>query len=1687
MIGAFVALLLLLELPSAFACDSLAYGSIAYGPQCNNSKIIPDCSWIEANSGLICSSNSSTDVVINGEGCSLAFNGCVYSDAEVWGADNFCCLPASAGPQVLSAPQVLSGRRAQELSASGSVSGSGSGSGSVSFSPRPSTSPVVSSSILRSVTPTGSCAYRVYNAATDFSSVQGSRGWYYGYYNPDDVFTQFSHYGYATGSLGSVNSWNYNAASNGNIGALMIMPNGAGSCNTNTYGDVAPVLRWYNPVGSCFQDVTVSVYINHASPSGGIIAGLTINGATVYANSAGGALTYNGAFNHYGVRSVELTIGPRNSICDYGQTSYSLNIAPMGPSFTVLPSVTVSASSKGSVSPSRTSTNSVSNSLSRSPTLTRSVSRSPSNSGSQSYSATATATEFYTGVWSDLGQYNYAQGDISNLGAMTIKRCQVNCWQNPLCGLIVVTSPCNTVDLNSSAVYTTVCEQCWLKLTSGWSVSADSVSRSIMLYDRVYPPTGTSLVSRSVTVSPKATTSVIGWSAYNMCSASGTTVALPFVGSGVGLITNAAGANYIDSANCVFTVGGGSSSSRFSVQITSFNTEPCCDFLTIYNDVGATVYRSSGTVAVGTELSFLGTSYLRLVFTTDGSVTMSGISFSVTLVSVPASVSASVTGQLSVSPSERSTRSNSRSLSVSASSSITASPVKTGQATSSIGSTLSRVGSLSSSGSVSASASPSNSALDSATASASASLSNSPLGSATASASASSSNSAFGSTSSSWSPLITLSPSPSYSPSASNSASSSESSPVTASPSWSIGPTHTSSSTKSPADSACSTVSAAYTHSVFGSVTVCPSQSATPTMSGSASWSVQGSATPSMSASNLKPAGPPPALPANLSSLSLTALSGLFNDMANYPPTLIGDNLQKLGFAALANSPGGEFGISTSVFSVKIKSLASASAPAGGPNKTASVPLSVGKTDISMPLIGGASAASAIVWTSDPYDSGVAPDSSVISLNVLDSKGSKVSVKNSSAPIIISMNLNPVSGDPRFAPLPSYLADCTAGAIYVKEGREFTDASEIVNITGVGRWSVPCLLGDKRSVNCSAGDTVLRYTCPPLIFTPKCQYWDSVSNGWSTDGCVPTFSNATLMVCSCTHLTDFSSRINAVVAAQQTIIANAASVYSLEGLLRFAQWYGTFGGIALLAMILGYIAVSIDKRGTRAYVAELLHNESINLFLAHNPDVPVFSYDPASKYSKARTAAYAFASKKKKALPAVTVPQGQGQEPVKRMSCFNRIFLQHSRLQFLFKYDPRLSRLFRLLFLFVLQFHSLFVTAFMYNFTYNGQPMMWYDTIILSLITTALNMPVIRFVMYQMNAIGMKEFQAQFPLLFEEYERRLDFELHAMYYIFKKPSDVNGDNDDGSAEAAANELDFMDDEDSSIFDVIALFLCNRSKPPSRTDALIGLSHKDAMRIMVNIVKEPYPYYEQYGVGWQNAPCHTWQGALFIACCSGWLGWCLNYLLLFASSHAVEVGAGIMTSYATSEISTIFLVQPMTIMLSTAVYYLVKRYEKVLPAFIVGFFINRKIKSIPSIFYFSDPWNKKSKSPFTSEFAYNLFVHCPAAASGVNEMAYASIAALSENIDGSEVNRLSEVLILYRRVLAVWDEIKRVETGVPVVTATPANKLSLRNPSFTPNKVLTPTTVRSSGSSSRSSPTQAVAQPSPGQAIDTPSA
>merc|ERR1711871_145705 len=105
---------------------------------------------------------------------------------------------------------------------------------------------------------------------------------------------------------------------------------------------------------------------------------------------------------------------------------------------------------------------------------------------------------------------------------------------------------------------------------------------------------------------------------------------------------------------------------------------------------------------------------------------------------------------------------------------------------------------------------------------------------------------------------------------------------------------------------------------------------------------------------------------------------------------------------------------------------------------------------------------------------------------------------------------------------------------------------EVVEANCVGTGGSPYNI----SVNCSDGnqylfecpgekDAILQYTCPSPIFEPLCQFWNETLGKYSSNGCV--LHNVTAdgtVVCNCTHLTDFASKLGTVFSDAGTILAN---------------------------------------------------------------------------------------------------------------------------------------------------------------------------------------------------------------------------------------------------------------------------------------------------------------------------------------------------------------------------------------------------------------------------------------------------------------------------------------------------------------------------------------------------------------------
>jgi hypothetical protein len=667
--------------------------------------------------------------------------------------------------------------------------------------------------------------------------------------------------------------------------------------------------------------------------------------------------------------------------------------------------------------------------------------------------------------------------------------------------------------------------------------------------------------------------------------------------------------------------------------------------------------------------------------------------------------------------------------------------------------------------------------------------------------------------------------------------------------------------------------------------------------------------------------------------------------MVNYDPLELTGVLNTLASAGLQGKS--EFSVSTSAFSLQIKKLDSSNAS-----------LAVGSTAIQLPSFGaGVSAASVIKWTTNPYP--IKTDTPVLAINALSSDSSSVSIKNLTTPVTMSW--------PYVTTVTSYVLFCDTGTLINKETTTPVQAFSFGN----GTYVAPCPLNTTLTLTCTDTAQIAKGSCPAPIYIPECLYWNTALDTWSGDGCTSFFGNNTI-TCTCTHLTDFSTRIKSVIQDNSNIFSGAASVYSLEGLIKYVTWYSVFGSIAGVTLILMYMGHSCDRPVTKAYTESLLTNPIISNILQKVPITPLSRYDRSTVFRE------------------IGVDMPTTKESLLRI--LFRVILDNSRLQAFFRYDPRLGRMFRILTLFVIQFHSLFVTAFLYGFAHDDSlPAQWYDILFLAVITTLFNVPCVAIIMTTMNAIGKEEFIYKYPVLYEEYKRRVEFEKYALLYknITKRDDTV-----------LIEDLDFLNDSDT-ILESVLMYLCCRLKNNEKEATKMKRMNKtELLETLLKILNTPYKKFVKHSPLWDFLPFHTLNGFLFLATSFGWLGWCLNYLLLFASYHSSTTAQNILISYITSEITTVFISQPITILLTIAITMYLHKHGDTLP-WPLSLLHIRHNKRIPPVFYYSNPWNQESQSSLTSELAYTMFVKCPAQASQMDEISYAPLKSILDRITKKE--------------------------------------------------------------------------------------
>lgn len=1305
-----------------------------------------------------------------------------------------------------------------------------------------------------SATASSTCTYRSYNAASDFSGSQGANGWYYGYYN-SGLFTQFTHY--QTTSYTSSFAWNYNVNSNGFITSNLIMPNGANTCNTASYGNIAPVLRWYNPIDSCYNDVTI--YLSLSPGTSLVLPTLTVNGNSIYAPSS--AAVYSNYFNAYNVRSIELSVGPLNSNCDSGQTTYSVIISPMGPS--------------------NTARTSISSLVSSTITNTPRTSVTPNLSPSNTQSATATSTVFYLGNWTDFGQYNYAMADIVSYYDMTIYQCQLNCWLNSLCGLIVVESPCTTILLTDPAIYTTSCNVCWLKLTSGWIISASSGSKSIMLYDRVYPPTTTSRTTHSQTASAIATSSVVTYSSLNFCSTSGKTITLQFVGSSFYIMTNAIGGQYVNSAGCSISIYGASNSQQFRVNISSLNTEGCCDFFTVSNSIGTQIARYSGFTGSGTNFIVSGSPFIRIDFTSDGSIIGNGVFATVTLEYASSSASPSVT--------------SSTSLSKSLSYSSLASPSSFKSYTM----TYSSLNSKSSTKSVSISPSPSNT--NSISYSSIQSLSNTVSNSYSLSSSITSIRSVTN--------IISFTNSPIPSTKSTNSILSSISSKLT------------------------STLSTSYSYT--------PSPAPSQTFSSSPTSIIL--------------------LPFKLPPKDDNYNDVVTNQLNNYLVELLssGGTLQPDQALSVINT-----------------------IPQVGISDTMNV----------LKKLGGVISAP-ISFSSTSFEGALAP------------------IKNTTVQVSsISYNINiPV--------IPNLPPNSAVVAISWSNTTTFSNETTLTNIMSVSVSNK----GIDYSVSNLTNPIVLNWNISNIITPPnmtlKCSYWNYTSSSWRSDGCNITIIN-NILYCECNHMTDFVARFERIAEMNKNMFENAGNVYSLDGLNRYKNYYIFYGCYFIIMILIGIGLQQLDIKNSEQYLQSLKHNFDIIKF---KKDIKQFYIDKCyisdkidefDEYNDYKIHKYKlineiynkldknkFNNKKElfeyiqllvdeelenKQLSDINSKlivdsdnsskdsENSNSKDKKVMVCthilklislwWKRLLYQHNYLSILFKYDPQSPRIFRVFFIFTVISHTLFMTALLYGYSHElsgsvdaTSPIM---AISLSIITSIINVPFMNFIMKILQLSGKSEFEWRYPFIFREIKKMIIFE--EVYYSKSNISSKNKNDKSNTSEIVKNE-----DEDNIITSffinyIFTYFTCCKRKDKNKVQDIDEIFKDRIDKEVVKIKDIPleskwwYTYY---------LPFHTPVSTASFFGCLGYLIWTINYLLLFSANTQPEVQISIIESFGISQLFSIFIMTPITLLITLLFTWVYHRYIKKTSV----------ISNMIPLYYHSDPFINDKSFGLTVRLTKSLFL------------------------------------------------------------------------------------------------------------------
>ena len=556
----------------------------------------------------------------------------------------------------------------------------------------------------------------------------------------------------------------------------------------------------------------------------------------------------------------------------------------------------------------------------------------------------------------------------------------------------------------------------------------------------------------------------------------------------------------------------------------------------------------------------------------------------------------------------------------------------------------------------------------------------------------------------------------------------------------------------------------------------------------------------------------------------------------------------------------------------------------------------------------------------------------------------------------------------------------------------------------------------------------------PPNMTLKCSYWNYTSSSWNSDGCI-LLENTTLLTCSCNHMTDFVTRFERIAEMNKNIFDNAGNVYSLDGLQKYRNYYIFYGCYFILMILIGSALQQLDIKNSKQYLKSLGHNldilkfkKEINKFYIdkcyiydeHDWDFDEY-YEHKNYKNKIMHEIYNEIDPSLKKHPNFVnimnilldekLDDKRRQEILDHNSSdsesnkkkpylihilniwWKRLLYQHNYFSILYKYDPESPRIFRIFFIFTVISHTLFMTALLYGYVHtasgatdNASPI---EAIVLSIITSAINVPFMTFIIKVLILAGKSEFEWRYPFIHREIKKMVIFE-EVFYDKNKNKNKLN-----------INTVDKNENDEEDVFtNFIVQILCGLCYKKNNS---INIIDKDAIfteRINKEIIKiENIPL--EYSWWFSNyLPFHTLRSFLSFIGCLGYLIWTINYLLLFTAEAGTDIQIQIMKSFGISQLFSIILITPMTLFFTLLFSWMYHKYKKT----------NFNSHSVP-LYYHSDPYVNDKSFGLTVRLSKSIFLESIALSSIHQPTDYKIIAPvkgliaelLKDNID-SEVNK-----------------------------------------------------------------------------------